>query len=113
MLSKLPNILALALALKSTLSLALPQARDSTKHATYFLQIDPAGDYVVALSNNEDNGTVSSPVRTPTGGKGLAGLLAISQDSLVVSQDVCSSLIFVTFKHRVLTVRLYKVPFRC
>ena len=91
MLSNLLNFLTLTLTVKSTLSHALPQARDSTKYATYFLQIDPAGDHVVALSNNKDDGTVSSPVRTPTGGKGLAGLLAISQDSLVVSQEVCCS----------------------
>ncbi|KAI4100785.1 MAG: hypothetical protein L6R37_005277 [Teloschistes peruensis] len=55
--------------------------------AAYFQDNDPNGNFIVALKIDENDGTVSSPVRTSTGGKGLAGLLAISQDSVVVWQD--------------------------
>lgn len=58
--------------------------------AAYFQDNDPNGNFIVALKIDENDGTVSSPVRTSTGGKGLAGLLAISQDSVVVWQDVTS-----------------------
>ncbi|KAI4194093.1 MAG: hypothetical protein LQ350_007982 [Teloschistes chrysophthalmus] len=54
----------------------------------YFQDSDPNGNFIVALKIDENGGTVSSPVRTSTGGKHLAGLpLAISQDSVVVWQD--------------------------
>lgn len=56
----------------------------------YFQDNDPNGNFIVALKIDENDGTVSSPVRTSTGGKGLAGLVAISQDSVVVWQDVNS-----------------------
>ncbi|KAI4244237.1 MAG: hypothetical protein LQ352_006883 [Teloschistes flavicans] len=54
----------------------------------YFQDNDPNGNFIVALKIDENDGTVSSPVRTSTGGKGLAGLVAISQDSVVVWQDL-------------------------
>ncbi|KAL8724763.1 MAG: hypothetical protein Q9181_006686 [Wetmoreana brouardii] len=57
------------------------------RRAAYFQDNDPAGNSIVALDIEPRNGTLSSPVRTSTGGKGLAGLGAVSQDSVVVSED--------------------------
>ncbi|KAL8706557.1 MAG: hypothetical protein Q9201_000430 [Fulgogasparrea decipioides] len=57
------------------------------RRAAYFQDNDPAGSSIVALEIEPRNGTLSSSVRTSTGGKGLAGLVAVSQDSVVVSQD--------------------------
>ena len=72
-----------------TYSLAYP--RDSQygqNRAAYFQDNDPAGNSIVALQISSSDGTLSNPVRTSTGGKGLAGLLAISQDSVVVDDHV-------------------------
>ncbi|KAL8945953.1 MAG: hypothetical protein Q9222_007582 [Ikaeria aurantiellina] len=55
--------------------------------AAYFQDNDPAGNFIVALKIDPYDGTLSDPVRTSTGGKGLAGLFAVSQDSVVVSND--------------------------
>ncbi|KAL8687581.1 MAG: hypothetical protein Q9218_006285 [Villophora microphyllina] len=55
--------------------------------AAYFQDNDPNGNFIVALKIDNNDGTVSSPVRTSTGGKGLAGLVAISQDSVVVWEN--------------------------
>ncbi len=60
----------------------------STSRAAYFLDNDPTGNFIVALKISATDGTVSSPVLTATGGKGLAGLVAVSQDSVVVSEEV-------------------------
>ncbi|KAL8791765.1 MAG: hypothetical protein Q9195_005641 [Heterodermia aff. obscurata] len=54
----------------------------------YFLDNDPAGNELISLQIDAVDGTLSSPVRTSTGGNGLAGLVAISQDSVVVSENV-------------------------
>lgn len=59
--------------------------------AVYFQANDPAGNYIVALKIDPRDGQVSSPVTTNTGGKGLAGLIAVSQDSVLVDHDVCPS----------------------
>ena len=56
--------------------------------AAYFQDNDSAGNSLVALQISEYDGTLSNSVKTPTGGKGLAGLVAISQDSVVVDGDV-------------------------
>ncbi|KAL8711828.1 MAG: hypothetical protein Q9220_003772 [cf. Caloplaca sp. 1 TL-2023] len=55
--------------------------------AAYFQDNDPVGNFIVALKIDPQDGTLSTPVRTSTGGKGLAGLVAISQDSVVVADD--------------------------
>ncbi len=47
-------------------------ARDASYRAAYFLDNNPAGSSIVALKIADD-GTLSSPVRTLTGGKGLFG----------------------------------------
>ena len=47
------------------------------KSAAYFLDNNPSGASIVALSIGSDNGLLSGePVRTGTGGKGLYGLTA-------------------------------------
>ncbi|KAK4464847.1 hypothetical protein QBC42DRAFT_344320 [Cladorrhinum samala] len=65
----------------------------SSSKALYFLDNNPAGSSIVALKIAED-GTLSDPVRTSTGGSGSIGLTAdgpaqidslFSQDSVVVS----------------------------
>ena len=60
------------------------------QRVAYFQDNDPAGAAIIALRISESDGTLSSPVRTLTGGKGLAGLIAISDDSVTVADDVCS-----------------------
>ena len=54
----------------------------------YFQDNDPAGTAIIALQISDNNGTLSSPVRTLTGGKGLAGLVAISDDSVSIAHNV-------------------------
>jgi hypothetical protein len=62
--------------------------QDSKNRAAYFLENDPTGNYIVALKISDEDGTLSSPVRTSTAGNGLAGLAVPSQDSVVVSGNV-------------------------
>ena len=70
-------------------SSALSYPRDSHQsRAAYFLDNDPAGNSIVALQISNSHGTLSNPVRTSTGGKGLTGLIALSQDGVVVDDDV-------------------------
>ncbi len=73
-------------------SFAVSYPRDDSFYgqhrAAYFQDNDPAGNSLVALQISEYDGTLSNPVKTSTGGKGLAGLIAISQDSVVVDGDV-------------------------
>ena len=65
-----------------------PGPHDSSNRALYFLDNDPAGNYLVSLKISDDDGTLSSPVRTATGGSGLSGVAVPSQDSIVVSDNV-------------------------
>ncbi len=46
--------------------------------AAYFLRSDPAGSSIISLKISVEDGTLSSPVVTSTGGKGLFGLSASS-----------------------------------
>ena len=71
-----------------SLSSAVTRPRDLSHRTLYFQDNDPAGNAIIALKISQEDGTLSSPVKTPTGGKGLAGLVAISQDSVVVYNDV-------------------------
>jgi hypothetical protein len=50
--------------------------RGNPNRAAYFLNNDPAGASIVSLKINPNDGTLSSPVVTWTGGKGLYGLTA-------------------------------------
>ena len=84
-------------------ALAVSQ-RSNPNRAAYFLDNNPNGSSIVSLKINSQDGTLSDPVRTSTGGKGLQGLNApatagaaptpggadslFTQDSVVVSQDV-------------------------
>ena len=73
-------------------SFAVSYPRDDSfygqNRAAYFQENDSAGNSLVALQISEYDGTLSDPVKTSTGGKGLAGLIAVSQDSVVVDGDV-------------------------
>lgn len=74
--------------LTSSLAHPSPQYHGNHTRVAYFQDNDPAGNSIVALKIDPIDGTLSSPISTSTGGKGLAGLLAVSQDSVTVSQDV-------------------------
>jgi hypothetical protein len=54
----------------------------------YFLDNDPNGNSVVSVKISDSDGTLSSPVKTSTGGSGLPQLFAVSQDSVVISGNV-------------------------
>ncbi|KAL8965078.1 MAG: hypothetical protein Q9183_004042 [Haloplaca sp. 2 TL-2023] len=73
-----------------TLSLSQPtrENRGRPRRVAYFQDNEPNGSSIVALKIDSRDGTLSSPVRTNTGGKGLAGTLAASQDSTVLSGDL-------------------------
>lgn len=65
---------SLFLSCLTTLAWAAPHWHgDGIKRAIYSLSNDAAGSHIVALSIAED-GTVSNPALTSTGGKGLQGL---------------------------------------
>lgn len=88
-------------------ALAISQ-RDDRNRAAYFLDSNPSGASIVSLKINLQDGTLSDPIRIPTGGKGLQGLTAsatpggapapgggdpfFSQDSVLVSEDVSTAL---------------------
>ncbi len=89
-----------AIASASPLSVSLQQRDDDgSNRAAYFLDnnpLNPKGNSIVSLKIGED-GLLSSPVRTYTGGKGLFGLNSngnagpdslFSQDAVVVEQNV-------------------------
>ena len=46
--------------------------------AAYILKNDPAGSSIISLKISVEDGTLSSPVITSTGGKGLYGLTVSS-----------------------------------
>ena len=70
----------------------LPSSRNLKTKTAYFQDDDPAGNNVIALHISDTDGKLSNPVRTATGGKGLANLFGPSQDSVVVSENVNISL---------------------
>ena len=77
---------------------------NDSKRAVYTLSNNPDGNNILSMSVAY-NGTLSSPVLTPTGGKGLRGVYVglpygtagspantdslFSQGSVVVSEKVC------------------------
>lgn len=78
-----------------TVTLAAPQrwihdrsGHDNGKKAAYFLDNDPSGSSLVSLCIGE-NGILSSPIRTPTGGYGSITLNAT--DNLPVPVDSLQS----------------------
>ena len=52
---------------------SIDKRRDNSDRAIYTLSNDPNGAHILALALNQDNGQVSSPTLTSTGGKGLVG----------------------------------------
>ncbi|KAH8821488.1 hypothetical protein F5884DRAFT_850713 [Xylogone sp. PMI_703] len=68
----------------------------SDHRAAYFLDNNPAGSSIVSLKIDINDGTLSDPVRTSTGGVGMYALAGaapggadtlFTQDSVVVSED--------------------------
>lgn len=53
-------------------------ARHQDKRAAYFLDNNPAGATIVSLKISPNDGTLSDPIRTSTGGVGLLALSASS-----------------------------------
>lgn len=76
-----------ALHVASVCSSPLQHNWNSTYRTAYFQDNDPAGSSVIALKISNVDGTLSNPVRTSTGGKGITGALGVSQDSVVVSEN--------------------------
>ena len=89
--------------LSSLLSVASARAlhteRDSRSRAAYTLDNDAAGASIIAMKISLADGTLSLPVKTSTGGRGLLANTVngqggpdglFGQNAVVVSQDVCS-----------------------
>lgn len=94
----LPSFLTASIGLVSALS--VETRGDTRKRAAYILSNNPEGNNLLALSISTKDGTVSNPVLTPTGGKGLLGLTAngtagpdglFSQGAVTVSGHVSLS----------------------
>ncbi|TGO82746.1 hypothetical protein BPOR_0767g00050 [Botrytis porri] len=49
--------------------------------AAYFLDNNPNGSTIIAMKISRENGTLSLPTRTSTGGKGMLGLIAPAANS--------------------------------
>lgn len=69
--------------------------------AAYFLKNDPAGSSIISLKISDWDGTLSDPVETPTGGKGLIGLTASSTGGPPTTNQAGEQL---NFSHRVLLI---------
>ena len=91
----LSSLLATTVAVASALSIR-PRG-DTRQRAAYTLSNDAAGAHLLALSISVEDGTVSNPTLTSTGGKGLLGRNAngtagpdglFGQGAVTVSQDV-------------------------
>ena len=92
--------LSALLLLAGLISLVAPRVidrSDTQPRAVYTLENDEAGGYILALPINLADGTVSPPVKTPTGGLGLLGNTAtgpsgpdglFGQNAVIVSEDV-------------------------
>ncbi|KAI9677338.1 MAG: hypothetical protein M1829_002681 [Trizodia sp. TS-e1964] len=84
------SLAAVAIATLAT-ARSIPK-RDDRNRAAYTLLNDPAGASIVSLKIAED-GTLSNPVKTPTGGKGSSQLplgqvdQLASQNSVIVSES--------------------------
>lgn len=78
-----------------TLASSFPKPRFLGSQAVYLSANDAADNFIVALQVSQLDGSLSSPVRTLTGGKGEVDLVAISQDSVTVSGDVRFDAFFV------------------
>ena len=75
--------------------------RDDRARAAYTLYNDPAGAFVISMKISLSDGSLTSPVKTPTGGLGMLGNTAtgqagpdglFGQNALIVSEDVCDFL---------------------
>ena len=93
-----PSFLIASLGLVSALS--VESRGDNRRRAAYILSNNQEGNNILALSISTKDGTVSDPVVTPAGGKGLLGSTAngtagpdglFSQGAVTVSGDVSLS----------------------
>jgi hypothetical protein len=55
---------------------AIGKRDNPDNRAAYILKNDPAGSSIISLKISVEDGTLSSPVLTSTGGKGLIGVTA-------------------------------------
>ncbi|KAI1500200.1 hypothetical protein F5X99DRAFT_254780 [Biscogniauxia marginata] len=90
---KLSHTLRFA-SLAASVAVPKPYSNSTSPRALYFLENDPAGANIVTVKVSNRDGTLSDPIRTSTGGKGLIGLNSqgqaavdtlFSQDAVVVS----------------------------
>lgn len=77
---------------------ALQERNYNPPRAAYTLQNNPDGNYILALAISSKDGTLSSPVKTNTQGKGLLGVNAgpdglFGQGAVEISQNVRKSLL--------------------
>lgn len=70
------------------------EARVGSDRFLYLLDNDPAGNFILSFSISSTNGTLSSGVRTSTGGYGINLLVISPQDSVHISGNVRSVLLF-------------------
>lgn len=87
----------LAFACQLVAVLALPAATHvGSKRVIYIQDNDPSGNSILAAQISNTDGTLSSGVRTSTGGKGLPLLIVASQDSVIVSGNVRNVISFLS-----------------
>ncbi|ESZ91748.1 hypothetical protein SBOR_7855 [Sclerotinia borealis F-4128] len=75
------------------LAAAIIPRHSSRDAAAYFLDNNPNGSSIIALKISHEDGTISSPIRTSTRGKGMFGLsnLAANSTPTVETQDTLFS----------------------
>ena len=88
--SQLLQLIAVNIGIVYSFALSYPRddSFDGQNRAAYFQDNDSAGNSLVAMQISEYNSTLSDPVKTSTSRKVLAGLIAVSHDSVVVDGEV-------------------------
>jgi hypothetical protein len=79
----------------AALVLADEDTRPGSEQVLYSLDNDPAGNYLLSFLISNKNGTLSSGVRTSTGGYGLALLNVSPPDSVHVAGNVMNTISFI------------------
>jgi hypothetical protein len=101
----------LAFACQLVAVLALPaETYVGGQRVLYIQDNDPSGNSILAHQISNTDGTLSSGVRTSTGGYGLDLLIVASQDSVVVSGNVWNVISFLfNLKIHILTSYCFSV----